>query len=385
MISSVVTKYLYPNIEKSLGNKQLQRKFMTVVTSYIDRNSSKLSTAGPSKRPIFSDKDRSIVFDMFGVDINELKKVLKTSNYINTSWKIVMDPFNLVMMMMIRYCKLHKLEELNRYCVMYLTLSMYPSLHYKYFKYEPNEAIMQYTINNLSAKYKIKNSGTIMNALVETTITSDTTYSKNIAEGNDKQLTDYINAYKTRMNSMMKKIRDAFEKNYRDGKYLNQETDNESEDNFQRSDSNSYLITRIVDKVYLNLSVHGPDMKMVQIVSKMNEVSVNETRNTVIKLCHEKKESENIKGLCEAILYLFLFGGENRIEDLSGNTFLLFCLDVYKKSNTTDENIIKIKTILDNWIKKYSVAYKNTQRVATLNSFRRALFTFFVLTIQKSA
>ena len=244
---------------------------------------------------------------------------------------------------------------------------------------------MQYTINNLSAKYKIKNSGTIMNALVETTITSDTTYSKNIAEGNDKQLTDYINAYKTRMNSMMKKIRDAFEKNYRDGKYLNQETDNESEDNFQRSDSNSYLITRIVDKVYLNLSVHGPDMKMVQIVSKMNEVSVNETRNTVIKLCHEKKESENIKGLCEAILYLFLFGGENRIEDLSGNTFLLFCLDVYKKSNTTDENIIKIKTILDNWIKKYSVAYKNTQRVATLNSFRRALFTFFVLTIQKSA
>lgn len=385
MISSVVTNFLYTVIEEKFVNKQLQRKFINIVTSYIDRNSSKLSTAGPSKRPIFSDRDRKLVFDMFDVDLLELKKVLKGSNYINTNWKIVMDPFNLVMMMMIRFCKLHKLDELNRFCVVYLTLSMYPSLHYKYFKFEPNEAIMQYTINNLSSKYKIKNSGTIMNALIDTTVTSDTTYSKNIAEGNDKQLTDYINAYKTRINSMMKKIRDAFEKNYRDGKYLNQETDNENEDNFQRSDSNSYLITRLVDKVYLKLSVHGPDMKVVQIVSKINEVSVNETRNTIIKLCQNKNESERIKSLCESILYLFLFDGKNRVEDLPGNTFLQFCLEVYKKSNTTDENIIKIKSILDDWIKEYSVAYKNTQRVATLNSFRRAIYTFFVLMIQTSA
>ena len=126
-------------------------------------------------------------------------------------------------------------------------------------------------------------------------------------------------------------------------------------------------------------------MKVVQIVSKINEVSVNETRNTIIKLCQNKNESERIKSLCESILYLFLFGGENRVEDLPGNTFLKFCLDVYKKSNTTDENIIKIKSILDDWIKEYSVAYKNTQRVATLNSFRRAIYTFFVLMIQTSA
>lgn len=385
MITKVIVDYLYPKIEKGFADKINQRHFMSVVSAYIDRNSAKLSSIGPSKRPIFSDADRAHVYNMFDINPAEIKEVTKKSNYINTSWKIVTDPFNLTMMMLIRFCKIKKLEELCTFCITYLTLSMYPSLHYKYFKYEPNDAIMQYTINNLSAKYKIKSAGTIMKALVETTMTSDATYTKNIIDGNDKHLTDYINAYKTRMNSLMKKIRDAFEVNYREGKYLNQETDNEAEDSFQRSDSNSYLISRITDKVYLSLSVSGPNMKMVQIVSKMNEVSVNETRNTINKLCTEKAEAENIKSLCESILYLFLFDGNNRIEDLGGNTFLVFCLTLYKKSNTNDKNIINIKSILDTWIKKYSVAYRHTQRVATLNSFRRALYTFFVLTIQKAA
>lgn len=385
MITSVVTEFLYPYIEKGLVNKQNQRKIISIVSTYIDKNSTKLSTAGPSKRTIFSDSDRNHVYSLFDIDLNSLKKIVKQSNYIKSSWKIVTDPFNLVMMMMIRYCHHHKLEELRRACIVYLTLSMYPSLHYKYFKYEPNEAIMQYTINNLSGKYKIRTSGNILNALVETTTTSDTTYAKNLMQGNDKFITDYINAYKTRLNSLIKKIRDAFEQNYRDGKYLNQENDNESEDNYQTSDSNSYMITRIVDKVYLGLSVNGPDMRLVNVASKLNEVSLNETRNVINAITSDKSQTDNIKSMVESILFLFLFDGKNRIEDLSGNTFLIYCMNVYKKSNTVDDQIIKIKNVLDGWIDKYSTAYKKTQRVATLNSFRRALYMFFVLSIQKSA
>lgn len=384
MITSVILANIYPKVEQAFTSKETQRKFSAIVASYVDRNVNRLSTAGPSKRTLFSDMERNKVYDLIDFDPKTSKAIVKQSNYIKASWKIVNDPFNLVMMMILRYAKLNKLDQINQLAVTYLTLSMYPSLHYKYFKFEPNEAIMQYTINNLSNKFKVKQVGNILQALVDTTALADKTYDKNIRHANDKELTDYINAYKTRLNSLIKKIRDAFEKDYRSGNYMNTERDNEDENDFKTSDSNSLLIQRIVDQVVLKLSVNGPDSRIVDISAKMNQVSVNETRNTLNQLTQNKDESVNIRALCESILYLYLFNGENHVNDLNGSKFLTFCLAVYKKSNTNDENVIKVKSILDTWIEKYSETYRKTQRVATLNNFRRALYTFFVFTLQRT-
>lgn len=384
MITSVILANIYPKVEQAFTSKETQRKFSAIVASYVDRNVNRLSTAGPSKRTLFSDMERNKVYDLINFDPKICKVIVKQSNYIKASWKIVNDPFNLVMMMILRYAKLNKLDQINQLAVTYLTLSMYPSLHYKYFKFEPNEAIMQYTINNLSNKFKVKQVGNILQALVDTTALADKTYDKNIRHANDKELTDYINAYKTRLNSLIKKIRDAFEKDYRSGNYMNTERDNEDENDFKTSDSNSLLIQRIVDQVVLKLSVNGPDSRIVDISAKMNQVSVNETRNTLNQLTQNKDESVNIRALCESILYLYLFNGENHVNDLNGSKFLTFCLAVYKKSNTNDENVIKVKSILDTWIEKYSETYRKTQRVATLNNFRRALYTFFVFTLQRT-
>jgi hypothetical protein len=384
MITSVILANIYPKVEQAFTSKETQRKFSAIVASYVDRNVNRLSTAGPSKRTLFSDMERNKVYDLIDFDPKTCKAIVKQSNYIKASWKIVNDPFNLVMMMILRYAKLNKLDQINQLAVTYLTLSMYPSLHYKYFKFEPNEAIMQYTINNLSNKFKVKQVGNILQALVDTTALADKTYDKNIRHANDKELTDYINAYKTRLNSLIKKIRDAFEKDYRSGNYMNTERDNEDENDFKTSDSNSLLIQRIVDQVVLKLSVNGPDSRIVDISAKMNQVSVNETRNTLNQLTQNKDESVNIRALCESILYLYLFNGENHVNDLNGSKFLTFCLAVYKKSNTNDENVIKVKSILDTWIEKYSETYRKTQRVATLNNFRRALYTFFVFTLQRT-
>lgn len=384
MITSVILANIYPKVEQAFTSKETQRKFSAIVASYVDRNVNRLSTAGPSKRTLFSDMERNKVYDLINFDPKICKAIVKQSNYIKASWKIVNDPFNLVMMMILRYAKLNKLDQINQLAVTYLTLSMYPSLHYKYFKFEPNEAIMQYTINNLSNKFKVKQVGNILQALVDTTALADKTYDNNIRHANDKELTDYINAYKTRLNSLIKKIRDAFEKDYRSGNYMNTERDNEDENDFKTSDSNSLLIQRIVDQVVLKLSVNGPDSRIVDISAKMNQVSVNETRNTLNQLTQNKDESVNIRALCESILYLYLFNGENHVNDLNGSKFLTFCLAVYKKSNTNDENVIKVKSILDTWIEKYSETYRKTQRVATLNNFRRALYTFFVFTLQRT-
>jgi len=89
----------------------------------------------------------------------------------------------------------------------------------------------------------------------------------------------------------------------------------------------------------------------------------------------------DIKLIIESILFLYMFDNKNKLEDINSDKFLLHCLDIYKRSNTTDENIIKIKKILDSWLDELGT-YKKTQRLATINNFRRAIYTFFVMSIQ---
>ena len=71
------------------------------------------------------------------------------------------------MTIIIRYFRMNKMDGERKSCCLYLALSMYPSLFSKYFKFKPNENIMEYTINNLSDKYKIKKTGTLLSALIQ--------------------------------------------------------------------------------------------------------------------------------------------------------------------------------------------------------------------------
>ena len=264
--------------------------------------------------------------------------------------------------------------------MLYLTLSMYPSIFKKYYKYEPNENIMNYTINNLSFRYKLKQTSNLMAAIDETGFGGYELHKNDLVNGTDAAVVNVVLAIKTRLNSFMKKIRNEFEKNYREGNYLNKELEVNDDENFREAESSSYIISRIVDKVSLNLTLNGAPIKVIDMAAKANSVSVNELRNYINSLISDDEHADEIKSLIESILFLYLFDEKNNADDIVNNKFLLYCLEVYKKSNVTDKNIVKIKKILDGWLDRLGT-YKKTQRIATINNFRRAIYTFFVMVI----
>jgi hypothetical protein len=343
----------------------------------------KLSMIGPIKRVLFTDVERDKIYTLIGINASTIEAAVDSTTYIK-SGTIPGKPFFILMAMIIRYYKMQKMIKEMNSAIVYMTLSMYPSLHSKYFKFEPNEQIMAMAIHNMSNKFKIKKSGTILQALSETTIMSDKHYTKELLEANDKNIADYILGFQTRLNGLLKNIMKEFMKEHKQKHYLNYEFDSEDEDNFHTADSNSYLITRVSDAVVLKLTVQGPDAVLVAAAAKVCDCSLADLRNTCHDICTDKEERDNMKKLVSAILYLFLFDGSNSKEDITSNKFFLFCNDVYRKANTTDVNVNSIKKLLDHWLSKYSEVYKKSHRVATISQYRRALFIFFVFTIQRT-
>lgn len=382
-MTSIMVSSFGSQISSKLKDKSICNTLIRTVSSYVDRNAEKLSTTGPVKQTTFSAKDRDDIYNLFNISENAIEVLAKKSTDLSRGVNSA-NPFNILMTLIIRECHIRNLTNERKSCALYLGLSMYPSIFKKYFKFEPNERIMAYTINNLSNKFKIKQMGTVLATLVDIITICDNHYSKNLIRGTDKDIADYISAIKTRLNSIIKNICGEFMKQHDSGKYMNYEEENEDEENFRTADSNSYVVERMTNAVVLELSVKGPDMKIVTVAAKLNKVSINDLRTTVTRMCKDKKNRDEIKQVVSAILFDFLFDGENTKDDIYSSKFIVFSLNTYKKSNTTDTNVVKIKEICDKWLNEYSDAYKKTNMVSTLNLFRKAMYMFFVFTIQKT-
>lgn len=384
LMKSIIKDTFYKKVETSLKDKKNVDTFVKIVSSYLDRNTVNLSTIGPVKKTVFLDNtDRLPIYQLVNLEPNEMKPVIKTvhefARSVNAS-----DPFNVAMVLIIRYFHVVKDKERRKLSALYMMLSMYPSLFAKYFKFPPNENIMEYTISSMSNKYKIKQEASLLSALISMVTICDDHYDKDLIRGTDKDLSMYISAMKTRLNAFLKGICGEFMKQHKNKNYINYEEDNNDPDNFTVADNNSLLVQRVSQAVILNISVNGPDMQAVTYAAKMSSVSVNDLRSTVTNLCKEKKNNGEIAKMISAILYDYLFTGKNAQEEIYSTKFTVYALNTYKKSNTTNTNIVAIKKVLDKWLSEYSERYRKTNTASTINCFRKALYLFWVFTIQRT-
>ena len=200
----------------------------------------------------------------------------------------------------------------------------------------------------------------------------------------DKAIVDFIESFKTRLNSFLKKLRDEFETVYREKKYLGDEFESMEDDNYREASSDTQAINNITNKVVSSLVVQGSDMRVIELCAKNCKVSTNVLRSYISTMVVNDQRDE-IENIVESLIYLYLKseGSEGHsITGIGSNDFLIHCLKVYKKSNTVDDNVIKIKAILDKWLKDLHVA-DHASSGTTMNNFRRAFYMFFVFSIIK--
>lgn len=383
-MSQIFVNGLHPSIEKGLSKPENEKKLIKYIVECIDKNNNKLQAMGPIDMIYFSAEDMNIVYECCETPESEVMEVIKKvkATGLKAQWSNVGKPFHVLLTMMIRYYKTKKKDDKVKMLLLYYGVSLYPTLFFKYFPHTPSQPIMEYTINNLSNKYKIRQLGTMYAAIVDTMEKADDTGESRLLKGEDKDILVYIQDKKTRLNDMFKNISREYYANHEKQRYMNYDFDNFEEDGYHESNSNMFEIQKITDKIVMKLVVQGPDMQLINVSAKLNQVSVNELRNYVNVLVVSDNR-EDIRKLIEAILSLYLFDGNNNIKEIRSDKFLHYCLELYKKSNTNNQNIIHIKQILDKWLKDVGL-FEKTSRQATINSFRKALYTFFVFTIEKA-
>lgn len=376
---------LFGKVEKSFSDKRNINELMNYIRKYADKNSKILLSSDMSVRLIFTESDKKIIYTVTGITQQEVTAAIRQSTAIKSTWQIATNPFYMLSAIIMHYFAIHNMPAELDAMTVYMSYLLYVTSHKGSFKYLPNKQIMDYTINNLSNRFLIKQYGTIQ-AVIEHTVTNaiHDRYSKEIVSGSDEDLKNIVTALETRVSSAVKNVAREFYKNHASGNYMFHEDEDLSEENFHLSDNISFKISRIVSVVTTSIVSEGFDQytcikRAINLNPGSSEKKLTPMLRTIVT-----DDMDHIPEMISDIITLFIYKGTgNSINGIKTMKFVSESLQIYK-SNSQDSVTLRIKERLLHWIditaEKYGRNFISKGKTS-LDTYRRAIYTCFVFKI----
>ena len=385
--SKILKNALYKRICDTISIDKNKKELFKYIAAYRNKHINELSNPMITNNiPFFhSGEDANIVYKCCGLtldDINPPIEQAKVMVKLDAAGKNI-TPFNVVMIMLIShfYDDKPRLKSL----LLYYACCMYYLIYTGMFKkFAPDPDTMQYTMNNLSNKFMLKKEGSLEKAMV-VTLENGVDHYKSIL----KNLSDYdicntlIPGLRTRVASMLQSVASEYFDNYDKGNKIfeQQEYNDEGEFIIDR-ESDIARVQRAASAATIDFYSHPINLNVIRTVAKMHtDASANEIR-ACIEYIHDASDSKSVQRFYECIFSAFF--NENptmTTEDLHSMKFLAAANSIYKKGNSKDPNIVTIKSISHDWLSKGSPVYARSNRVATMNTYRKCIFLYFVMVI----
>ena len=385
--STILKDSIYPKIEKCLLDPNNVRKLKRIMSDFIERNTDKLTTPGPQYLIVFGDQDKELYYELFEMKkqevIDSMKSVIKQTGS-NSDFKYLLgNPFLAILYYTIRFFTLHKdVKALNATLGMF-AIDVYWSIFTKYFPNGVIEAVMQYTIDNLTDKFIIKKAGTIFGALMESAKRSYTFHEQKIRSGNDAECVSFMQRIRNDQNSMFRTLSSIYYKNHKEGRSIATRNDDYDPNNPILDDvhTSSTEIQSVVDKSCMPMISNGIDIALAEASARMSNISISTLRVYLTKIFVTER-LEEITSLVESMIFLYINGEHKSARDIKSQYFLYWSAALFKKTNSKDGNIIKINAILDKWGNETGI-YQAFKSEGSRINYKKAIFLYIAMSIQK--
>jgi hypothetical protein len=241
---------------------------------------------------------------------------------------------------------------------------------------------MQYTIDNLSQRFLIKKSDHLFGVLTTLIQTSWQFHQNNIKQGSDDACAQFAWRVHNDQNSLVKRIANAYNENKRNGLTVTSTQDIFDDNNINVDiENNSNKVDNITNKVVTTILINGVDLKISDFCANAANVSKLELRN-YLTLIIKDKNSNDIKKFIESILFVYLYYEKHTYEEINSKLFIAYALATFKKTNSKDENIGRIKGTLDKWGNDTGL-YQRFTRLATRVDYTKGIYLYFIMCIQR--
>lgn len=380
------------------GLKKNERQLFRYIAEYRDKNIEILSSPYMLKYMLFVEEDSRIIFKVTGIDedeattkVNELKKFIKQNAKNTKAFKESgalpdfsnLVPFRVILLFIMKYYLDSKQPKKLKEVCAYMAYSMYYSVFYNFFRTPPRKETMIYTMNNMSNKFKIKQFQSVDQLLEYAVENITTAYPTKFNEMTDYDIIYLISQAKTRIRGYIYNIKNEYLKNDLAKNAIFQSSDIVGDENdiIERR-SSSGDVDKLAQMYTTDFFQRNINQQYVMIAAKSCNVPKNELLNALTILRDDDKNINDVHLFYSSLFYLYLNDDNgNSLTSVNTSKFLASMEAVYKRGNSIDKNIIIVKKLMDEWLQAGSEAYRATNRLATMNNFRKAIYTYFVFSV----
>lgn len=390
VMTSVIDKKIYPIVQNTLSKSI--KKYKDMMSKFINARHSSLYDTFPATRMLYGQQDADELFDVFGYKGKEaeLQNIINETYYgriANFNPRAAKNPVTVLGMCIIKYFFNKKDQQNLELAMIYLSFSgnFYPSIHYaQYPKALPADYrfVCDYVVNNdLSDKYDLKKTGSVIGTIKSITNTWITTYDDRLKGSSDDE--DYvymIQQLHVRIKSFIKNTAEAYYRCYNNKDYLTYDSDDMSQDNFRLTENDSTKIEAVTQRTLTYITSHDVDYRICKMCSDSN-IKTEEIKSIIESIV---KNTDNIDDIKELVMLIVSNYFEvSKTKDVRDIEFISYTIKA--KPNTKNKNILRQNEIIEQFLCENSMAYnRRKSRIATRLSYNRAILTYFTLLINQS-
>lgn len=390
--SEIFKKELYPIIEDKMNDKETINKLSKFTNDFISKNIERLSATGPIGQITFSGNTISHLYQIFDITdqyVDEINSKVLANVYPNKRPdQVMVNAGPLVKIFLISiliYGLKHKNQTIVSLITLLLSFAQYPITFNQFWKIGVKEDVMEYTIEHLSNQFAIRKHGNVMAFIVSMTESSINTHKDRIITDKDYTYYDLAIRIKNSFYSAFVNIANAYYDNFENNKTSHSQADDFEDGSLADVEGDTNKINELTSDIFNKFSSNNIEDFLVSIAAKGNgpNMTVDKEKLKSFLITIKAYKQNRAKPFFESILYLYFNDSKLGQYGLHSEQFLHFGINLYKSiSLSKDEHSKNIKSILDLW-QNISGLNDYTNRPATIISYRRAIFMYFILCIQQ--
>lgn len=383
MRDNLQNKYISPVLSKSSG----QDSIVEFVGKFIDDHSAQLSTAGPVFPFTFSTKEAGVLYDIFGVNGEQLielyNKMIVETYYgkvspFFTAW-FVNAPHKLLITSILMEAVQKGYSDIIECCEYMWAFSEYALLYREFWSTGVNEEVMKYTIEHLGSKYIVTQMKTIQGLLKYDSHSAVSAHMTDLKRGVDNVYIDLAYRMRNQIKNKFKNISRAYYVNIK--KNATQHSKDSQFDDGSIADVEGHItnIAQTVDRTINRFSTGSINAGIAKIAADGSNVD----KDTLIGYLNQimaVKDNKSAKFI-ENVITAY-FNKNPTSESLGSTEFLNFGIMLFRSISTSkDELYQELRQILNFWMYDIIDLRQFYKSDGTISNYNRAVFNYMIFMI----
>lgn len=381
--------YLYENLQQKyiagpLAKPANQDRLIEFTAKFLDDHVRAFETPGPTHMFTFDKKEHAFIYEMFGVShelilqlCHEMFKVVYGSEKL--FGLIKEGPHKVLLTAIIVECIQKNYTDVLEACKYIMAFMEYPVLYRRTWSIGVNEDVMNYTIEHLPNKFKIKKMKNVRELLKYDMDGAFRLCYNRLKDPTDIQYIGFIQRCRNQLSASFKKLAKEYYDNINNNATQHAKDGVLDDGNLADQEGNYANLSTSIENTYTKFLSNGISDRIAKIAAEGNSVN-KDILVTYINQIYTTKQNKLYQFIDRVITAYMSKSPANT--SLGSGEFLNFGLTLYRSIGTSkDEIYMSIRAILNYWMDDIIKITKFYQNKGTIINYTRAIFNYMIMMI----